>query len=153
MKNIIYTTLFAVLLLSCSTNNPATIAAPINITPTLLLKGELYGAGQENILEQRTVIDNQTDFDNLQTQMSMVNNTLFPPTIAVNFATEKVIAVFSPVQNSGGHAINISNIVETNTEITVTVTSTSPQGFATTVITQPYHVVKIPQTNKPIVFN
>ena len=145
----------SVFYIGCTTNSnqPSILPEPQTIIPTLILQGELYGAGQENIAEQRTVITNQTAFDALQMQMSIVNNTQFPPTVPVNFTTDRVLAVFDQVQGYGGYTIRVTNLQETATQIIATIVKTSPQGFATTVITQPYHIVKIPISSKPIIFN
>jgi hypothetical protein len=121
------------------------------ITPELLVQGELYGAGSENILEQNTVITDQNTWDLLVQQMNSVNNFYTSP--AIDFSTHQVIAVFTDVKPTGGWAVSITNIEQSATSILVTKSSSGPLGIATTVLTQPFYIVKIPVSNLPIMFN
>ena len=156
MKKIFTLLVIAVFLVSCTSSTPnrtSQVFQPQNIVPTLILQSNLYGAGQENILEQRTVIDNAADFNILINKMNIVNNTMFPPiSTSVDFNTHKVIAVFDQIRGNGGHSIDITNVVENQNNVTVTVQRLLTGGL-TTVVTQPFHIVKIPTTNKPIIFN
>jgi len=53
---------------------------------------------------------------------------------------------------NGGYTIDITGVVENKNDLTVTIRNLSPNGAVYTVITQPYHIVKIPKTEKRIVF-
>ena len=69
----------------------------------------------------------------------------------IDFSKFTVIAVFDAVKTSGGHSIELD--IKPNTEnVVVEVSRKSPDGMATSVMTQPYHIVKIPKTDLPIVF-
>jgi len=143
--------LFSILIwsvLSCDNNS-------LEETPLTMIniyKGELYGNGQENISKQNTVIKNTSDWDELMDKMNSVNNVTerFSET-NIDFSNYIIIAVFDEVKMYGGHSIDITSITEHDENIIVSVENLLPGGLAA-VITQPFHIVKIPKTNKPIVF-
>ena len=64
-----------------------------------------------------------------------------------------VLALFDEVKGSGGYSIIVTDIVENQDNLTVTVKQTAPTGSAYAVMTQPYCIVKIPFTTKQIIFN
>ena len=69
----------------------------------------------------------------------------------IDFSEYTVIAVFDEIKNSGGHSLNLV-IQETKDKILVEVLRKGPNGIATSVMTQPYYIVKIPKPSLPIVF-
>lgn len=120
---------------------------------TLIAKGNLHGAGEEGITKQNTVIENQSDWSNLMTQMNNVNNVSdnFRET-EIDFSKYSIIAVFNDVKGNGGSSIElkVSTSLEQNT--VVNVKYISPSGYATSVITQPFYIAKISKTALPIIF-
>ena len=81
-------------------------------------------------------------------------NTEISSEITVNFKTQMVLAVFMPVKKSGGYNIEIIH-VETQKDCLIVTTKTSsptPKSMVTQVIMQPYHIVTIPVTSKPVTF-
>jgi len=133
---------------SCSDDdNTTTQSTPITFTE--IGKGALFGNGTEGIAQSNMVIDNTTDWQNLMTQMNSFNNVTneFSET-NIDFNVYTVIGVFLEVKPSGWE-VEISNIEENNTNIMVSKTEIEAVN---SVITQPFHIVKIPITNKPIEF-
>lgn len=135
---------------SCSsdtTNNESVII------PTQIGIGSLYGAGDENIGQQNVVITNQANWTALINQMDLVNNTSSTFTeVNIDFANYQLLVVFDQVRATGGFSIQIDSVTETENTIEASVSMTSPGEVATMVITQPFHIVKIPISTKPIVF-
>jgi len=134
-------------ILSCSSDDE-TIDYPQSISPTQIAKSHLNYTntyGQENI-----VISNTTDWETLMTNFTaigIINNTPFSET-NIDFQNYIVICVIE-VKNSTT-TIDITNIQENANNITVTVENL--QIGLTTDVALPFHIVKIPKTNKPIVF-
>jgi hypothetical protein len=118
----------------------------------LVAKGNLYGSGKEGIDEQNMVITNQNDWDELITQMNLVNNVSdgFSET-AIDFSQHTIIAVFDKVKGSGGHHLELAIISNPKNTI-VNITHVTPKGNATSVMTQPYLILKIAKQNLPIKF-
>lgn len=144
--------IYLLLIFVCSCNNNDDDSNIINIDSTLIAKGNLYGNGTEGITEQNMVINNETTWDNLITQMDLVNDESDDfSEIDIDFAEYKVIAVFDEIKENGGYSLEL-NINSNSENIIVSITDLVPEGNATTVITQPYYIVKIPTTDLPIIF-
>ena len=136
------------LLLSCSKSENE-----LNqIKYTLISKGELYGNGQENISKQNLVISDTNSWNELITKMNSVNNVSEDfSEISVDFSHYDIIACFDEVKETGGHSIDITRIIENENNIIVYIENLL-KGNMTTVMTQPYHIVKIEKKTKPIIF-
>jgi hypothetical protein len=96
------------------------------------------------------VITNTTDWQSLLDQMNSNNSneTNDFTEINIDFDNYIVIAVFLEVKPVNWF-VEITTIIENETNIVVSQEDTEG-GFTT--IEQPYHIVKIPITDKPIVF-
>ena len=150
MKKTIFIILFSILISGCrSYNNNSEI---IKIEATLIAKDNLYGNGAEGINKQNLVITNKSVWNNLIAQMNAVNNVSnsFSET-EIDFSKYVVIAVFDEIKANGGYSLALT-ITDNSENIMVNVTTIAPQGFATTVITQPFHIVKILKSDLPIIF-
>lgn len=71
--------------------------------------------------------------------------------VTIDFDIETVLAVFEEIKNSGGYSINIVKVEEQEKKVVVAIDRLL-KGGAASVITQPFHIVKIAKVNKPIVF-
>lgn len=118
----------------------------------IIAKGELYGAGAEGISKQNLVISSQKEWQQWVDKMNAVNKVSDGfSTTDIDFTTHRVLAVFDEVKSTGGHSIEI-DLSETEENIIAKITSHSPDGMATSVMTQPYCIVKISNTSLPVVF-
>jgi PrcB C-terminal len=143
--------LFVTLFISCSNSDdnsetPAVIA-------TEIAQGDLMGNGEEGIEESRLLITNIGDWNALKNNMDSVNNVSegFTET-TIDFENYDVIAIFDGIKGYGGYAIAIDEITENEDNYIVSIVKTSPTGFVPAVMTQPFHIYKIPKTNKPVIF-
>jgi hypothetical protein len=151
MKKSLLLILVSIFVLSCNSDDDTTPETVV-IESTLIAVDNLFGNGAEGIPEQNMVITNQDAWNNLIAQMDSVNNESDGfSEINIDFSEYTVIAAFDAIQGNGGHILDLT-IMATPENILVSVTDLVPQGGATTVITQPYHIVKIPVTDLPIVF-
>ncbi len=118
----------------------------------LIGKGNLYGSGAEGVEKQNLVITTTEEWKDLLNKINAVNKVSdsFSET-DIDFSEYTVIAVFDEIKNSGGHSLNLV-IQETKDKILVEVLRKGPNGIATSVMTQPYYIVKIPKPSLPIVF-
>ncbi|SFZ93280.1 hypothetical protein SAMN05428642_10343 [Flaviramulus basaltis] len=124
----------------------------INIESTLIAKDNLFGNGSEGLSKQNMVITDQSIWDELITKMNTTNNESSNfSEVDIDFSEYLIIAIFDEIKTNGGHSLEL-NIFSNTENIIVKITDLAPQGNATTVMTQPYHIVKIPKTNLPIVF-
>jgi hypothetical protein len=123
-----------------------------NENVVLIGKGNLYGSGAEGIEQQNTVITSTEDWNNLLEKINSVNNVSqnFSET-KIDFSKFTVIAVFEDVKSSGGYSLEL-DIQQYSETIKVNVIRKSPEGMATTVMAQPYYIVKVLKQDLPINF-
>jgi len=125
---------------------------PKLIEPVLIGNGSLHGNGSEGITQSNQIILNQTDWVNLITQLDSYNNVSNNfSNLNLDFSQFIIIAVFDEVRENGGHSIDIVEVMENKTNITIKIEKLQTGG-GSSVITQPFYIVEIPRTKKPIVF-
>lgn len=146
--SILFITVFIGFMASCSQTDDE--LNPINFNA--IGQKNLYGSGRENIIQQNFTISDSNTWNELMTKMNSVNNNSegFTET-NIDFANFMVIAVFDKVYGNGGHSIDIIKITENENKVIVTIDNVL-KGDATSVMTQPYHIVKIRKTDKLIIF-
>jgi hypothetical protein len=150
MKNRVFIILLALLVFNCNTNEDEMSSTPINFTH--IGKGGLIGV--ENIPQQNAVIFNQADWESLKNQIDAINSYTESFDITqIDFSKFMIIASFDEVKFAGGSEIEISNIVEMPENISVNITHSYTQNNnVTTVLSQAFHIVKLPINTKPVVF-
>ena len=124
---------------------------PQTIRFTEIGKGYLSGNGDEGIEKSNLVIKTKTEWETLMQKMNTSGNVTdnFTET-DIDFNTYMVIAVFLEVK-AYMWEVKINKIGNNGHEITV---YGADQPFAAAVITpHPFHIVKIPKTEKQIIFN
>ena len=109
--------------------------------------GSLYG--DEGIQQSNLVLNNQTEWQNLLTQVNAVSpvSDNFEET-TIDFESYTVIAVFLEIKLTSW-GIEITSVFENENDILVSNEET--EGDAT-ILSQPFHIVKMPKTTKDIVF-
>lgn len=125
----------------------------MKIMPEIIGKGDLYGNGAENIPKQNIVIKNSIEWTALINAMNTVNNVSDGfAEIDIDFSSYQIVAAFDNVKLNAGHSIDIIEIIETENSINIRVENLLTGGL-NSVITQPFHIVKIPKSSKQVVFN
>jgi len=151
MINKIFVSLILLFALNCkSTQNQQKMAEEKMI---LIAKGNLYGSGEEGIKAQNSVITDENHWQDLMAKMNSINNVSvgFSET-KIDFLKYTVIAVFDDVKTSGGHSLEL-NMTSNSENIEVNISHKAPEGIATSVMTQPYYIVKIVKNDLPIIFS
>jgi len=149
MKNILLI-LSLFFIISCDKKNEIiTEFQPFEISFVSISKSGLYGAGAEGIVDSNILIKNNSEWQNLINQMDSVNNVSDSfSEIDIDFDKYMIIAIFVGM-GANIIIVEITSIIENETNITVL-----KQEIETisSVVTQPYHIVKIPISDKTIVF-
>ena len=152
MKKYVLILLVAILTFSCNSDNENSDSEMTNVEQTLIVRDNLFGNGDEGLVDQNMVITNQDSWSNLITQLDAVNNVSDSfSEIDIDFSQYTIIAVLDEIRGSGGHSLEL-NIMSNSENIIVNVNNISPEGNATTVITQPFIIVKILNSSLPIIF-
>lgn len=150
MKNYLLLFFCSVFFLLNSCNNQEdNTESKTQINFQLIGKGDLVG---NNIPQQNTVITTSAQWTALLNSLDASNNISggFTET-NIDFNQFMVIATFDQVFSNGGHSIDIITVDENLQNIVVDVEKLLT-GNVTSVVTQPYHIVKIPKSLKPVTF-
>ena len=146
MKKYLFLFMFSVICImhSCSDNNENIVnKAPIPVQQ--IGKGNLRNFTPQNNM----VITTSAQWNNLLT--TTLDNVVGMTQNNVDFNQYMVIAVFDQMYTNGGHSIDIITVDENPQNIVVDIEKLLT-GDATTIPTQPFHIVKIPKNTKPVVF-
>jgi hypothetical protein len=146
MKKIFFVFFTALISISCLSDVNFT---PQNIQPILVGKGSLMGS--EGISPQNTVVNNNIDWNNLLNLIDENRIQLYFSEMEVDFSTYQLLCVFGQVYNNSGHETTISSIVENENNIIVTIQLDYTPSI-TAITEQPFHVIKMPTSPKPVVF-
>ena len=134
-------------LLGCSsTIQPSKTLKKEEIVFSTISKGTLFGNGIEGILEEKFTITNEKQWQVFLNKINSVNNVSSSfSEININFSNHNIICVFDTIRNTGGYAIEIERIFieKKNLNIVYNKKEPGPMEMVTTIITQPYHIVKI----------
>ena len=116
-------------------------------------QGSLYGAGEEGIEESNMLIRSNQEWEALKKNTDAVNKVSQNfKEHEVNFDEYYLIACFDSVRPNGGYSIKIKDVLERDEQIEVLIERPKPQGMAISVLIQPYHIIRIPITDKEILF-
>ena len=145
MRLILCAFLFGVLGCS-STIQPSKTLKKEEIVFSTISKGTLFGNGIEGILEEKFTIKNEKQWQVFLNKINSVNNVSSSfSEININFSNHNIICVFDTIRNTGGYAIEIERVFveKKNLNIVYNKKEPGPMEMVTTIITQPYHIVKI----------
>lgn len=141
-----------VALITCASKPYTDLDLYSSIKFTHVAKGNLYGAGAENIDREHLIISDSESWNELIDKMNTMNNTSESfREISIDFASFMIVAVFDDVKSTGGHSIDIIKIEEDGRGIVLTVDNMLT-GNGTCIMTQPFQIVKIPKTDKLVIF-
>jgi PrcB C-terminal len=142
---------FMVLFLSCNVGrNKASKQLMQETIPFQILLQDTHGGYTES--KFTVIVDNES----LTEVYNLLNKSRSPKlkTPVINFEKEMVIALFLGEKNSGGYAITVEQVLNKNNKVSVFYKATSPKlgDMVTSVMTQPFTIIKMPKTEKEIVF-
>src|SRR5690606_1506406 len=145
---ITYILVLSIFMFSCEEKEKSISVKPVEFTT--LSQGDLKGNGEENIGKSKLIISEQKIFDVLLGKINFVNDQINPAP-KVDFNESIVLAVFDDIKSHGGHSVDITNVSEYEDRFVVEVERLKEGGMLT-MMTQPYHLVIISKTSKPIIF-
>lgn len=149
MKQIITLFSFLFLLTSCSNDNNSNQS---DVSFSTVVQKDLSPSDQKPIAETKVVITDSQAWNTFITKISVVNeesNYFIDKNI--DFTKFQIIAVIDQKYLNGGHTIDITKIAENKNNIYVKVEKLHTGNIAT-VLTQPYHIVKIAKSSKKVIF-
>lgn len=118
-------------------------------------KGALYGAGEEGVTQGNFVVNNEKEWNALVEKMDATNkiSSNFKE-LPIDFSKHMLICVFDKVRSTGGIDVTITSIGMDKKEVSViySIKKASSNGMSTTVMTQPFHIVKTGKRSEKIIF-
>lgn len=127
-----------------------TVPIPFNT----LGKGALFGGGQEGFSETEAslhVLKTEEEWQQFEAKMNSVNQiTGGFEEYERDFNNEILVAIVDKLRGSGGYEITCTEVSETPTKVIVWVKYSDPPEMAASVLTQPFHIIRIPTTSKPV---
>jgi hypothetical protein len=161
MKQIITIFSFLFLLTGCSNDTESNgsngsdneAAAPqSNVTFSLIAQNDLSPDEKNEIPKTYLVIKDGKAWVDFTAKLEVRNKeTNYFTETNIDFTKYQIIAVVDQKYMNGGHSIDITSIMEDRNRIVVKVEKLKPGNIAS-VITQPYHIVKMAKSNKEVVF-
>ena len=145
MRLILCVFLFVVLGCSSTIQTSKTLKKE-EIVFNTISKGTLFGNGIEEILEEKFTIKNEKQWQVFLNKINSVNSVSSSfSEININFSNHIIICVFDTIRNTGGYAIEIERVFveKKNLNVVYKKKEPGPMEMVTTIITQPYHIVKI----------
>ena len=117
---------------------------------SIVAQGNLNG--RENIEKSNLIIQDNTSWENLISKMNTIKDVSdkFIET-DIDFSRYTIIAVFDEVYGNGGHSIDVITVKENDFDVIVKLDRLL-KGNLASVITQPFQIIKIPKTEKQIIF-
>ncbi|NJL78427.1 MAG: protease complex subunit PrcB family protein [Richelia sp. RM2_1_2] len=105
-------------------------------------------------IAERRLIDSPEEWSEVWQQFT--SDTIPAPSVPeIDFLSNQVIAVFAGNKPTGGYSVEIlaventssTSLDESSLELTVEFREPQPGEIVTEEITQPYHIIKVPQIN------
>jgi hypothetical protein len=137
---------------------PANPAAPVASPPsqpkaaapavTESLKVETLQQGAySGVTERKAVLIADEAAWRAQWQQSAANQVPVPAAPPVDFSKNSLVAVYMGEQRTGGYSVRVTSaqLIDSTLVVTVQETRPSPGSMVTMALTQPFHVVRIPQ--------
>lgn len=147
MKKIFLIAILSMALINCSSDDNNESFSPQNIDFTTIGQGVAI-VNLMTIEQQNIAITNQTDWN--QFLESFPHAAEISET-DIDFNTFQVIVSIDEERGHTGHWLEITEIIENENNITVTI-ATGEYDSGYEALSRPYHIVKIPKSDKPVVF-
>jgi hypothetical protein len=121
----------------------------MTVPVTTIQKGNFSGVHEP----LQAVIRTAAEWESLWKRHASIQSPPSPPPV-VDFATEMVVGVFLGEKPRGGYEIEIKSAELKDSVLYVYYVekSPSPGGVAIQALTQPFHLVKLPRNDVPVVF-
>ena len=134
----------------------SSIFNPTAITPVLVSKEHYFASYTPSNTQQELVIKTATEWKNLISNIyDYALEDFFVDTADrnINFSKYQVITVIDTLKSQCYCSIDITDITEYTDKIIVTYTNLDTTITRLAIVSQPYHIVKIPVSKKNVIFD
>ncbi|SFQ61537.1 hypothetical protein SAMN05444144_11032 [Flavobacterium akiainvivens] len=145
--------LFFAALTSCQDDEGTVLTEPVTVEFTAVQQGALSG---EPLDAANFVINTSQEWNAFKSVANsaygIAGYDVFEG-VAVDFEQYTALAVIDQWWGNGGYSVQITSVIDNGGEINVGIDHASvEEGNVTSVHCQPFHVIKIPKTTLPVVF-
>ena len=152
--------------LSADGQDKVSPAKPVPVTPLIVTIGTYPNRITNSALldRERVVIRDRATWENMWTRIGLPRATIDPktgrfqeihdPLPEIDFAQEMLVVVAMGQRPSSGYSITVEGAKDFADRIEVEVRSISPKGcIVFTMMTSPIDIVRVPRTDKTVVFH
>ncbi|MFY0603441.1 MAG: protease complex subunit PrcB family protein [Flavobacteriaceae bacterium] len=153
MKNLLYILVF--IAIGCKTTAESSKDKQKELMFETVAQANLYGDGEEGIEEGNLIVKNKAEWDTLINKMDTANKVSATfKGLPIDFSKEIIICVFDKLRSSGGVTIAITKMEMNEKSVSVFYSIKKPleNQVSTSVMTQPFHIVKMKRRTENIVF-
>jgi len=148
--------LFLLVMIGCkTTKNNNSKTQNKQVVFQTISKGTLFGDGIEGISESNLIVLNGKAWNAIQNNMNKENSvsSSFKEN-SIDFSNEMVICVFDKIRSTGGFSVEIEEILIENdtTKVNYYIKKPAQGQMTSSVVTQPYHIVKMQKNDGVLVF-
>jgi|SRR5690554_619688 len=153
MKKIFLMAILSIVLVSCNNDdNGEQSFTPQTITPVLIAQSDLLGVAIFSIPDEdqyNNYFNNENDWENFLNNNSALS--FYPEIGNIDFNYDTILVCVDYTKPTFGYSIGFNSIIEYENEVVVSIKYAGNDGGAT-MPSRPFIIVKIPKTEKPIVF-
>ncbi|MDY0089590.1 MAG: protease complex subunit PrcB family protein [Flavobacteriaceae bacterium] len=153
MRKVFLMAILSIVLVSCNNDdNGKQSFIPQTITPVLIALSDLLGVAIFSIPDEdqyNNYFNNENDWENFLNNNSALS--FYPEIGNIDFNNDIVIVCVDYTKPTFGYSIGFNSIIEYENEVIVSIKYEGNGGVAT-MPSRPFIIVKIPKTEKPIVF-
>ena len=135
--------LLSILIVACAPSGK-------NVAFTVIVEGN---SASDYPAQEGKVISSEADWTSLRQQLGndLAMQTALP---SIDFTQSQLVAAFAGERPTGGYAVAVRQIVETDREVVVYVAVEAPNRgqMVITAITYPFQIVSMPRTSLPVRF-
>lgn len=155
MKKIFLMAILSMVLINCNNDdNEEQVFTPQVITPILIAQGDGGGISIPDMNPYNNYFNNENDWDYFISNHFYAYNynpSYYPEMENIDFSNDTVIVCVDYSRPTNGFSIGFNSIIEYQNEIIVSINYIDNGGVAAHP-SRPFIIVKIPKTEKPIVF-
>lgn len=138
---------------SCGTSDKMhTETAYTAIEFEVIKEGVLHGAGEEGISQGAISALNDENYKEVRNKINSINQEIADELVSdIHFFDEKMLVfIFDKVRRTGGYSLEVEQATLKNDTLIITARSQSPGDPATSIMTQPFQVIKMDKVDNVV---
>src|SRR5690554_94519 len=152
MKKIFLIAILSMVLVNCSSDDNESFSSQNIEFSTIAHYAIPNTPFLDNPESQNIIISDSTNWEDFLMNLEYHLGYSIDIDNSVDFETHQIISVFDQIRPTGGFGINVISVAENQNNIIVNLETSYDDGITFQMPIQPFHIVKIPKSDKPVVF-